>query len=86
MAITTKTKGHFIINSAAISLGVGQVVSYRDDATVRKFATEAKMLAAHKAQFPDGDASLVLIDETIDAEGESNWTLVPPPEPVEEPL
>ena len=53
MAIITKFSGHFIINSAAISLGAGQVVSYRDDATVQEFATEAEMLAAHQAQFPD---------------------------------
>tara|TARA_R110000868_G_scaffold180030_1_gene420530 strand:- start:379 stop:561 length:183 start_codon:yes stop_codon:yes gene_type:complete len=53
MANITKTEGHFIINSAAISLGDGNVVSYRDDAVVQEFATEAKMLTAHQAQFPD---------------------------------
>jgi hypothetical protein len=53
MGIETKTDGHFIINSAAISLGEGNVVSYRDDATVQEFDTEAAMLAAHQAQFPD---------------------------------
>ena len=51
--IFTKTEGHFIINSSAISLGAGQVVSYRDDATVQEFDTESEMIAAHQAQFPD---------------------------------
>jgi hypothetical protein len=53
MTIITKTEGHFIINSSAISLGDNNVVSYRDDATVQEFDTEAEMLAAHQAQFPD---------------------------------
>jgi hypothetical protein len=53
MAITTKTVGHFIINGAAISLGEGNVVSYRDDANVQEFGTEAEMLAAHQEQFPE---------------------------------
>jgi hypothetical protein len=53
MAIITKTEGHFIINSAAISLGDRNVVSYRDDATVQEFDTETEMLAAHQVQFPD---------------------------------
>jgi hypothetical protein len=35
---------------------------------------------------PDGDPLLTLATETIDAEGESDWSLVLPPEPVEEPL
>jgi hypothetical protein len=52
MAIITKTEGYFIINSTAISLVEEQVVSYRDDATVQEFATEAEMRAAHQAQFP----------------------------------
>ncbi len=52
MSIITKTEGHFIINTAAISLD-GTVVSYRDDATVQEFASEAEMLTAHEAQFPD---------------------------------
>jgi hypothetical protein len=51
--IVTKSSGHFIINSAAISLGDSNVVSYRDDATVQEFDTESAMLAAHQAQFPD---------------------------------
>ncbi len=37
-------------------------------------------------EHPDGDPLLVVEDEILDSEGESNWTLVPPPEPVEEPL
>ena len=53
MAIITKTEGHFIINSAAISLGASNVVSYRDDATVQEFASKADMQTAHQAQFPD---------------------------------
>jgi hypothetical protein len=53
MAIITKHIGHFIINSAAISLGLNNVVSYRDDATVEEFDNEAAMLAAHKLQFPN---------------------------------
>ena len=54
--ITTKTSGHFIIHSAAISLGDSNVVSYRNDAAVQEFDTEAEMLAAHQAQFPDAYA------------------------------
>jgi len=50
--IITKTEGHFIINSAAVSLD-GNVVSYRDDAVVQEFDTKEAMLAAHKEQFPD---------------------------------
>jgi hypothetical protein len=53
MAITTKTEGHFIINTAAISLGPNNVVSYRDDATVQEFGTEASMIEAHRLQFPE---------------------------------
>ena len=49
----TKTEGHFIINSAAISLKEGNVVSYRSDAIVQKFDTEEAMLAAHQEQFPE---------------------------------
>ena len=52
MSIITKTEGHFIINTAAVSLD-GNVVSYRDDATVQEFVSEAKMLTAHEAQFPE---------------------------------
>jgi len=52
MAIVTKTEGYYIINSAAVSL-VGTVVSYRDDAVVQEFVTEAEMLAAHELQFPE---------------------------------
>ena len=52
MSIITKTEGHYIINSAAVSLN-GTVVSYRDDAVVQEFATEAEMLAAHELQFPE---------------------------------
>jgi hypothetical protein len=59
MAIITKTEGHFIINSAAISLSEGNVVSYRDDATVQEFDTEVAMLAAHQAQFPDAYADVL---------------------------
>ena len=54
--ITTKTRGHFIINSSAISLGDSNVVSYRNDAAVQEFDTEAEMLTAHQAQFPDAYA------------------------------
>jgi len=50
--IITKTEGHFIINSSAISLD-GNVVSYRDDATVQEFDTKGAMLAAHQEQFPE---------------------------------
>ena len=50
--IITKTEGHFIINSTAVSLD-GNVVSYRDDAVVQEFDTEEAMLAAHKEQFPE---------------------------------
>ena len=53
MAILTKTEGYFIINSGAISLSESNSVSYRDDATVQEFDTEALMLAAHGEQFPD---------------------------------
>ena len=52
MTIITRTEGYLIINSAAISLS-GGIVSYRDDAAVQEFATEAEMLAAHQAQFPE---------------------------------
>ena len=52
MSIITRTEGYFIINTAAVSLD-GTVVSYRDDATVQMFASEAEMLTAHEAQFPD---------------------------------
>ena len=52
MAIVTKTEGYFIINSAAVSLA-GTVVSYRDDAAVQEFVTEAEMLTAHELQFPE---------------------------------
>jgi len=52
MAIVTKTEGYYIINSAAVSL-VGTVVSYRDDAVVQEFVTEAEMLTAHELQFPE---------------------------------
>jgi hypothetical protein len=53
MSIITKTEGHFIINTAAVSLLDGTVVSYRDDATVQEFASESEMLTAHEEQFPD---------------------------------
>ena len=53
MAIITKTIGYFIINSGAFSLEGGNVVSYRDDAVVREFDSEAEMLTAHEAQFPE---------------------------------
>ena len=52
MAIVTKTEGYYIINSAAVSLN-GTVVSYRDDAVVQEFVTEAEMLTAHELQFPE---------------------------------
>ena len=52
MSIITKTEGYFIINTAAVSLD-GNVVSYRDDATVQEFASESEMLTAHEEQFPD---------------------------------
>jgi hypothetical protein len=51
--IITKTEGHFIINSAAISLGRGNQVSYRSDAVVQEFSTDEEMLAAHQTQFPE---------------------------------
>jgi len=51
--IITKTDGHFIINSAAISLDGNNVVSFRDDAVVQEFGTKEEMLAAHEQQFPD---------------------------------
>ena len=35
---------------------------------------------------PDGDPLVVLQTENIDADGNSDWALVLPPEPVEEPL
>ena len=48
MAILTKTEGYFIINEGAIAVELDLlVVSYRDDATVQEFDTEALMLAAH---------------------------------------
>ena len=53
MAILTKTEGYFIINDGAVSLSGSNVVSYRDDATVQEFDTEALMLAAHEEQFPE---------------------------------
>ena len=53
MAILTKTEGYFIINGGAISLDDDTEVSYRDDATVQEFDTEALMLAAHEEQFPE---------------------------------
>ena len=53
MGILTKTEGYFIINDGAISLSESNVVSYRDDATVQEFDTEALMLAAHEEQFPE---------------------------------
>lgn len=52
MSIITKFAGHFIINSAAVSLS-GTVVSYRNDASVQEFDTKAEMLAAHETQFPE---------------------------------
>ena len=53
MSIITKTEGHFIIHTSAISLLDGTVVSYRDSARVQEFASEAEMLTAHEEQFPD---------------------------------
>lgn len=53
MAIITKTIGYFIINSGAFSLEGGNVVSYRDDALVQEFDSEAEMLTVHEAQFPE---------------------------------
>ena len=53
MGILTKTEGYFIINDGAVSLDGTNVVSYRDDATVQEFDTEALMLAAHEEQFPE---------------------------------
>ena len=63
MAIITKTEGHYIINSAAVSLN-GTVVSYRDDAVVQEFDTEAEMLAAHELQFPEQ----YVVDESAEPE------------------
>jgi hypothetical protein len=53
VGILTKTEGYFIINEGAVSLDGTNVVSYRDDATVQEFDTEALMLAAHEEQFPE---------------------------------
>ena len=53
MAIENKTSGCYIINSTAVCLMEGQVVSYRDDAVVQEFDTEEEMLAAHEEQFPE---------------------------------
>lgn len=53
MAIITKTRGYFIINSTAISLDGKNVVSFRDDAIVQEFENEALMLDAHRKQFPE---------------------------------
>ena len=53
MAILTKTEGYFIINSGVVSLSESTSVSYRDDATIQEFDTEALMLAAHEEQFPN---------------------------------
>jgi hypothetical protein len=63
MSIITKTEGHYIINSAAVSLN-GTVVSYRDDAVVQEFVTEAEMLAAHELQFPEQ----YIVDEPAEPE------------------
>ena len=51
--IINKTDGHFIINSAAISLDGNNVVSFSEGAVVQEFDTKEEMLAAHKQQFPD---------------------------------
>jgi len=51
--IITKTAGHFIINSAAISLDGNNVVSFSEGAVVQEFDTKEEMLAAHEQQFPD---------------------------------
>jgi len=53
MNIQNKTSCCCIINSTAVVLTEGQVVSYRDDAIVQEFDTEEEMLTAHKEQFPD---------------------------------
>jgi hypothetical protein len=52
MEIITQTKGHFIINGAAVSLD-GGVVSYREDADVQVFKTKTSMMKAHQTQFPE---------------------------------
>lgn len=57
VSIVTKTAGHFIINSSAVSLSGGNVVSYRDDAAVQEFDNKSEMLAAHELQFPDAYAN-----------------------------
>jgi len=53
MNIQNKTSCCCIINSTAVVLTEGQVVSYRDDAIVQEFETKEEMFAAHREQFPD---------------------------------
>ena len=53
MAIENKTSGCYIINSTAVCLMEGEIVSYRDDAVVQEFETEEEMLVAHEEQFPE---------------------------------
>ena len=52
LAVITKTAGYFIINAAPIALS-GGVVSYRDDAVVQEFDTEAEMRAVHESLYPE---------------------------------
>lgn len=52
LAIITKTEGYFIINTAPIAIS-GGVVSYRDDAVVQEFDTEAEMRAVHESLYPE---------------------------------
>lgn len=51
--VITRKNVHLIVNDAAISVSGSQQVSYRSDATVTEYPTEAEMLAAHQAQFPE---------------------------------
>ena len=49
----TKIKGYWIINGSAVSLTIGQVVSYPDNATVEQFDTEELMLEEHELRYPE---------------------------------
>ena len=49
----TKIKGYWIINGSAVSLTIGQVVSYPDNATVEQFDTKELMLKEHELRYPE---------------------------------
>ena len=66
--ITQTYPGFFIIDSHAIELAPGQVVSYRNDATVQTFNTAEEMRTAHQLQFPEQyvvDLANTVYDEYI---------------------